>query len=126
MLKRPVRIQQGADQKDDMIYTGDCARASVTAAFKEGLKSRVFNIGTGVGKTLIDFSNAVKKIYPDADIRIGPGLDYLGIKYNTYCVFDISRARDELGFSPEFNLDRAVEDYVETMNRLGLPPTYSH
>lgn len=125
MLKRPVRIHQGADQKDDMIYTGDCARAAVMAAFKEGLKSHVFNVGTGVGKTLIDFSNAVKTIYPDADIRIGPGLDYLGIKYNTYCVFDISRARDELGFSPEFNLEGAVEDYIETMNRLGLAPTYS-
>jgi len=122
MLGKPVRIPQGADQKDDMIYTKDCARAAVMSVFQEDLKSRVYNIGAGEGKTLVDFSDAVKKVFPAADIQIGPGLDYLGGGYNTYCVFDASRAREELGFAAQYDYQRAVEDYAETMKRLNLKP----
>ncbi|MFH1491059.1 MAG: NAD(P)-dependent oxidoreductase [Pseudomonadota bacterium] len=125
MLKKSVRIPRGSDQKDDMIYTKDCARATVMSAFHKDLKNHVFNIGTGTGKTLVDFSEAVKKVFPGADVRIGPGLDYLGVDYNTYSVFDVSRAKEELGFSPEFDFEKAVEDYKETLNRLNIRPAYS-
>jgi len=33
-------------------------------------------------------------------------------------LFDITRAREELGFEPQYGIDRAVEDYVEVVNRL--------
>jgi UDP-glucose 4-epimerase len=126
MLKKSVHILRGAEQKDDMIYTKDCARAAVMSVFAKDLKNHVFNIGTGTGKTLLDFSEAVRKVFPGADILIGPGLDYLGVGYNTYCVFDITRAKEELGFSPEFDFQKAVEDYKETLNLLNIRPVYSH
>ena len=125
MLRRPARIPQGADQRDDMIYTRDCARATVKTVHAEGLRNNAFNIGTGEGKTLVDFADAVKKVCPAADIQIGPGLDYLGIQYNTYCVFDVSRAREELGFTPAFDFEAATEDYIETMDRLNISPMYT-
>lgn len=125
MLNKPVRIPQGAAQKDDMIYTKDCANAIVLATFAQELTHRVFNIGSGIGKTLVDLSNAVKKTLPGADIEIGPGLDYLGIGYDVYSVFDISKAREELKFAPEFDLEKSVQDYVETMNVLNIKPSYT-
>jgi UDP-glucose 4-epimerase len=78
-----------------------------------------------VGKTLGDFSKAVKKILPVADIEIGPGLDYLDIGHNVYSIFDITRARKELKFNPEFDLEKSVQDYVETMNLLNIEPVYT-
>jgi UDP-glucose 4-epimerase len=125
MLGKPVRHPQGANQKDDLIYHKDSANGVVLACLSEKPEHSVFNIGTGVGTTLLDFANAVKKIYPKADIEIGPGLDFLMKHYNTYSVFDISRARKELGFSPQYDVEKGVVDYIEMMNRLDIKPTYT-
>jgi UDP-glucose 4-epimerase len=124
MLGKPVRHPQGAEQKDDMIYHKDTARGIVSACFAEKPIHSVFNIGTGVGSTLMDFVRAIKKIYPNADIEIGPGLNYLMRDHNTYSVFDISRAKAELGYTPEYDVERGVRDYIEMMNVLKIKPTY--
>jgi UDP-glucose 4-epimerase len=121
MAGKETRLPQGADQKDDMVYNADTAHAVVLACFAEGLEHRVFNIATGVASTLSDLARAVKALYPQAVIEIGPGLDYYG-GGGGYSVFDISRAQRELGYSPRFDLAAGVRHYVETMARLGLKP----
>ncbi|OGP53578.1 MAG: hypothetical protein A2162_01935 [Deltaproteobacteria bacterium RBG_13_52_11b] len=125
MLGKPMRYPQGGEQKDDLIYHKDTATGIVSACFAEKPSHSVFNIGTGVGYTLPDFARAVKKIYPKADIEIGPGLDYLMKGYNTYSIFDISRARKELGFSPQYDVEKGVVDYIEMMKLLKIEPTYT-
>jgi nucleoside-diphosphate-sugar epimerase len=125
MLGKPMRYPQGADQKDDLIYHRDTASGIVLACFAEKPVHSLFNIGVGVGYTLLDFARAVKKIYPKADIEIGPGLDYLMKGYNTYSVFDISRAKKELGFTPQYDVEKGVVDYIEMMKILKIEPTYT-
>lgn len=118
----PVRIPQGGEQRDDMLYVDDAAEAIVLAALKDRPGYSVYNIATGEGHTLVEFADAVRKVVPDADIAIGPGLDFLQMGVNNYAVFDITRAREDLGYQPRFDLEAGVRDYVETMRRLGLEP----
>jgi UDP-glucose 4-epimerase len=125
MLGRPLRYPQGAEQKEDMIYHKDSANGVVLACMAENLTHSVFNIGTGVGSTLLDFAAAVRKIYPRAEIEIGPGPDFLMKNYNTYCVYDISRAKKELGYEPRYDVERGVSDYIEMMGLLKIQPTYT-
>jgi nucleoside-diphosphate-sugar epimerase len=40
------------------------------------------------------------------------------VKKNTYCIFDISRAREQLGYTPEYDLDRGIKEYIHTIRRL--------
>jgi hypothetical protein len=40
------------------------------------VKSRVYNIGTGVGVTLRDFERVIKKHIPNAQMEIGGGLNF--------------------------------------------------
>lgn len=125
MLGKPVRIPSGGDGKDDCIYVRDVAEGLVRACFADGMTHRLFHLGTGMGVTLGDFADAVREIYPRADIEIGPGIDYRSdVGYRFDCVFDISRARTELGFEPKFDVRSGVADYVATMTRLGIAPTY--
>lgn len=121
MAGQETRIPQGREQVDDMVYNADTAHAVVLACFAERLEHRAFNIATGKGSTLADLARAVKRIFPGAVIEVGPGLDYYG-GGGGYSVFDVSRARDELAYSPRFTLESGVEHYVETMRRLGLQP----
>jgi len=125
MLGKPVKHPQGAEQKDDLIYHRDSANGVVLACLSEKPAHSVFNIGTGVGTTLLDFVRVVMRIYPKADIEIGPGLDYLMKGYGTYSVYDISRAEKELNFHPQYDIDKGIKDYIETMRRLNIKPTYT-
>jgi UDP-glucose 4-epimerase len=115
-----VRIETGGDQKDDLIYNRDVAQGIYLACMAPKLRYDAYNIGMGVGYTLKDVANEVKRIIPKADIHIGPGLHFLGGPAHYYSVYDITRAREDLGFSPQFPLAKGIEDYIETLKILGL------
>ena len=118
----PVRIPRGREQQEDMIYNGDLAQGVVLALVAEKLNHSVYNIGSGHGATLVDFGDAVTKVVPNADIEIGEGLDFLGMGVNYYCIFDLTRARTDLGYEPRFDIEAGVRDYIATMERLGIAP----
>jgi UDP-glucose 4-epimerase len=117
---KKVRIEAGGDQKDDLIYNRDVAQGIYLACVAPKLRHDAYNIGMGVGYTLKDVAREVKRIIPKADIEIGPGLHFLGGPSHYYSVYDITRAREDLGFSPQYPLGKGVEDYIETLKVLGL------
>ncbi len=124
MLGKPTTIPHGGDEKTDMVYVKDVASSIVLACFTQSRKHHVFNIGAGTIYKLEDVANAIRKIYPRAAFDIGPGLDYIGFG-RAYCLFDISKANDELSYYPQFTLEDGIRDYVETMKKLNIEPTYS-
>ena len=117
---RPFHLAQGGDEKDDFIYNKDSALGIYLATITGNLKQRAFNIGTGIGVTLNDFSRVLRRHFPNADIEIGPGLNFLGSAHPMAAVYDIGRARSELGYKPQYDLESAIADYLESMSRLDL------
>lgn len=117
-----VRIAQGGEQRDDMIYADDVAEAVVVATLHAGPLRTEYNISHARGFTLHELADAVRKHVPGADIRIGPGLDYIGSGVNYAGLLDNRRVRADLGFAPRFDLDAAVHDYIHKMRLLRLPP----
>jgi len=115
---KPATIEQGGEQKNDFIYTKDIAHGIYLACIAPKLHYTAYNIGTGVGVTLRDFAEEVKRLIPEANIKIGPGLHYSGGPNHHYCIYDITRAREDFGYSPQFTLRRTVEDYIETLKQL--------
>jgi UDP-glucose 4-epimerase len=121
MLGAPSIIPRGGDEKVDMVYVKDVANSIVLSCFAHNIKHHVYNIGTGVGYSLEDVAEAIRKIYPGAVFNIGPGLDYLGFG-RAYFVLDISRTKNDLGYIPEFMLEAGVRDYIKSMKKLGIQP----
>jgi UDP-glucose 4-epimerase len=117
---QPFHLPQGGDEKDDFIYNKDSALGIYLATTAKSLKSRVFNIGTGVGVTLKDVAAILRRRLPNAVIDVGPGLNFLGAAYPMYGIYDISRAKNELGYKPEYDLERGIADYLESLQRLKL------
>jgi UDP-glucose 4-epimerase len=109
---------QGGDAKDDFIYNKDSALGIFLTTVADKVPSRVYNIGSGIGHTLNDFAAVLRKKLPKTDIEIGPGLNFLGMPYPPHGVYDIKRAREELGFKPEYDLERGVEDYLDALKRI--------
>ncbi|MGH9154071.1 MAG: NAD-dependent epimerase/dehydratase family protein [Acidimicrobiales bacterium] len=114
---RPTKLARGGDQLDDFVYTKDVAQALVKATSASGLEHRVFNIGTGQASSLSAAAEVIRRHVPGAEIEIGPGTDY-GAS-GRYCIFDISRARRELGYEPEFDHAAGIADYLEVLERAG-------
>ena len=104
-------VPQGGEQQDDFVYTKDVAQGLVKALRAEGFTHRIFNIGTGKASTLEAAANVLRGALPEANIDIGPGIDY-GTGSGRYCIFDISRAREELGYEPEFDHEAGIRDYL--------------
>jgi len=124
MLGKPFNYPKGREQRDDYIYIKDVAYGISLACFARDLTHRTFNIGTGVPSSLLDFAESVRKIYPDFEAEIGPGLDPIEIGFNCYNVYDISRAKGELGYRPQYNIDNGVADYIQAMRDLNIRPTW--
>lgn len=122
MLGVPLDLEKGGEQRDDIIYVGDVARACLAAVEHEKPGYDAYNIATGTGYTLGEFAEAVRTHLPEIDTRIGPGLDYFnsGVRYAG--ILDNTRAKIDLGFEPRFNLESGVAAYIATMKELGISP----
>lgn len=84
----------------DYIYVKDVVDAMVSAAVYGG-RSTLFNVGCGVGVSLIDLLSAIEQVTgKKADINFHPprGFD---VPKN---VLNISKARAELGWSPQVSI----------------------
>ena len=88
------------------------------ATVAANVPSRVYNIGSGIGQTLNDFAAVLRKKIPGAAIEIGPGLNFLGMPYQPHGIYDVTRAREELGFKAEYDLERAIDDYLDSLKRM--------
>jgi len=115
---RPVKIEKAGEQKDDFIYTKDVAHGIYLACIAHEIHYPAYNIGSGIGVTLRDFAEEVKRLIPEASIQIVPGL-HPTERGSRNCIYDITRAQQDLGFYPQFTLRKSVEDYIETLKRLG-------
>jgi UDP-glucose 4-epimerase len=112
-------IPQGGDQVNDAVYVGDVGRSVYLALKAPTPKEWTFNIGTGKSCTPRDFLNAAATLFPNHKIELGPGPSKLGRSKQSYCIFDISAAKRNIGYEPAYTVEQGVKDYVETLDRLG-------
>lgn len=117
-LGQPFRLSQGGEQQDDFTYNKDSALGIYLACIAENPKSRIYNIGSGAGATPRDIASALRRHLPKAEIEIGPGLDFFKLGYNAYAIYDIARAEAELGYKPQYDVERGVADYLDSLARL--------
>ena len=112
----PISLDnQDPDEAHDILYAKDAARGIMRLLNKPALAHRIYNLGSGRLTTLKEFAAAIKTSLPEAGIHLGDGAGPL-VSTKTpmdinNCV-DISRIRDETGFTPEFDCYRGVEHYL--------------
>lgn len=114
-----VTIDSAADSVCDGLYNDEAARGILCALDARAPSHDVYNIATGTGFTLRQFAAAVQRLFPAARFDIAP---VQGDGGAMNFVLDPSRARDDLGFVADADLDRIVAAYVQTMRQLGLAP----
>jgi nucleoside-diphosphate-sugar epimerase len=108
-----LRLEKGADQKLDFTYVEDAARGVVLLYKAENLKNKIFNIATGIGSSIGEVVRLTEKYshFP-VSVEIGPG------KLLPRCeALDISRAMEELGYRPKYQLEQGIKLYADYLGK---------
>jgi UDP-glucose 4-epimerase len=99
-----------ADDEGDFCYVKDCAAGFQLIQMAETLPHRVYNVGAGVPRTHQELADAVHAASPRTAIRLEPGRSPRA-RVKPY--LDITRVQQDVGYTPEWPIERAIPDYIE-------------
>jgi UDP-glucose 4-epimerase len=120
---KDVIKERGGDSIFDYTYVKDLAKALCQLYELETRPPNyVYNLAWGVGVTMSDVCRAVQEVFPERRISVGPG-PWEGVveagkewEVTTYPAVmplqDVSRAREDWGFAPDWPLERGIADWV--------------
>ncbi|MCC7369460.1 MAG: NAD(P)-dependent oxidoreductase [Chloroflexi bacterium] len=111
-VEQPV----GADLPIDCTYVRDLAQGIRLALTVRPLQSRIFNITGGVLRLRGEVAQLVRELVPGADIRLGPGIPPTA---HLRGPSDLTRARTELGYAPQYDLEAGLADWLAWARRSG-------
>jgi UDP-glucose 4-epimerase len=97
-----------ADDAIDMLYVKDCARAIALLQTAPRLAHAIYNVGSGRATSNAEVAAAIKDAVPGVELGLQPGLSpHGGAAY-----LDTTRLQTDTDFELEYDLDRAVTDYL--------------
>lgn len=106
--KRP-RVFKYGEQKRDQVYIKDVVRANLLALKAE--RSGIFNIGTGKATT---FNEIIKNLNEVLGKNLEPKyIDNPYEHYQEYTEADLKGTRMALGYSPQYDIKKGIEDYLK-------------
>jgi nucleoside-diphosphate-sugar epimerase len=115
VLGRPVEMPP-VDYHANWLYVKDIVRAYILAAQAAPTEHLIYNIG-GYRHRCSEVIDILKRVLPDVEVK----------RQDSYILShpievsdqDQTRARDEFGYEPVYTVERAVEDYIQTVKQLG-------
>jgi nucleoside-diphosphate-sugar epimerase len=112
---RPAQIPAGQTVANEYIYAKDIGGIVNAAATAPIPKQLWFNAGTGVLTPFDELVTAMKKFFPNFSYEVLPGK--AGKDRDT--VLDISAAKAQIGWTPQYDLEKALADYIEEVKTRG-------
>lgn len=101
----------------EILYGKDAAKGTVLAVCKEKFKDTLFHIGNADMVSGEDIVEAIRKTFPGSNIEIvktSNPMPYPESRLSS----DFSRAKEQLGYDPDYPIDKAVADYGATLKKL--------
>jgi len=101
----------------EILYGKDAAKGTVLAVLKDKFKETLFHIGNADMVSGDDIVDAIREAFPGSNIELqktNNPMPYPESRLSS----DFSRAQDQLGYQPEYPIDKAVVDYGATLKRL--------
>ena len=97
-----------ADDAIDMLYVKDCAAAIALLHTTDRLTHATYNVGSGYATSNAEVVAAIGRAVPGATLPLEPGRS----PHGAVAYLDTTRLRADTEFEPEYDLHRAIADYV--------------
>ena len=112
----PVRLRDWGDM--DWAFVADIAQGTVLANRMDGADGGIYNLGVGSTMRLEQVAEIVRRLVPGADITIAAD----GRARHREYPLDITRAHNELGYEPAYDMERVVSDMLIDAKAGVAPP----
>ena len=109
--QRPLRVQPWPARRE-YTYAKDIGRAVERACFADGLQHRIFNIGPGPDVHRGGDRRRRPGLEPGADLSVGGAPNEALARSLRNSPYDTTRAREELGWTVEYDLESGFRDYA--------------
>lgn len=116
-----LHLESGGETRIDHTYIDDAVAGVLAALDKPAHAYDVYNIGSGSAPSLAEIVEIIRELVPGADIAVGPG-DYRhgdGTPLVRKGAMDVTRARDELGYAPAYDIRTGLAAYVAALRDMG-------
>ena len=110
----PPRPPAYAEDGGDLCYVKDCGRAIALLMLAERLNHGTYNVSTGRLVRNSEVVAAINAAVPGANVALPEGRNPDRPPDN---YLDTTRLRADTGFRPEYDVERAVPDYVGWLRR---------
>ena len=115
MNGKELVLHDGGSAKLDFTYVKDIAHGFILAALSKEAENEVFNITAGQGRSLKEYVEILKEYFPDLKVVEKP---QEGFKRPNRGTLAISKAKEFLGYEPQYNLEKGIKEYVEFLRDL--------
>ena len=106
---KPINIFEDGLESRDFINVTDVAEAVIKSIDTEESNSEIINLGSGVGTSVIEIAQCLKKIYNSkSDINVTGDFRIGDIAHN---IADISKAERILDFKQTVTLEKGLHDF---------------
>ena len=108
----PITLDGKIYFANEYVYAKDVALALDLACKVKEPKQRIYNAGSGVVAGAADLARIARELAPKLEIKVvGDG----SVDSSKQFPLDLSRSQAELGYSPQFPLKKALQDYMEEL-----------
>ena len=114
LWNRPLTIVDPDHTYLDFSYVKDVAQGMVKVLLSP-VKNETFNITAGEGRTLTELHDLLRERYPDMPVEVSTKTEDFRPKRGA---LDIAKARELVGYEPQYPLERGVEEYLEFLSSL--------
>lgn len=107
-----ARIPREQTMDFEYVYAKDVGRAVDIAATVAMPEQNIFNIGAGKVTTFDELTATARKLLPKLEVEIIPGKPPANAVSQP---LDISRAKEQLGWAPEYDMEKGFRDYISDL-----------
>ncbi|HZC30883.1 MAG TPA: NAD(P)-dependent oxidoreductase [Gaiellaceae bacterium] len=111
---RPLTVRNPESTALDFSYVVDVAQGLVRVLLAP-LENETFNITAGRGRTLAELHDLLAARFPDMPVEVATEADDFRPKRGA---LDIAKARELVGYEPQFPLERGVEEYLDFLSAM--------
>lgn len=108
---QPFTLDAKSYFANEYVYAKDVALALDLACRVKEPKQRIYNTGSGVVTTADDLARIARELAPKLEVKVVNSGDEGAGQFP----LDLSRSQAELGYSPQFPMKKALQDYLEEL-----------
>lgn len=114
LWNRPLTVVDPEHTYLDFSYVKDVANGMVKALLSP-VENETFNITAGEGRTLAELHELLRERYPEMPVEVSTKAEDFRPKRGA---LDIAKARELIGYEPQYSLERGVDEYLAFLSAL--------